>query len=64
MAEDIVYTPTEAAKLLKLSKVYVYRLIAQGKIPIIRIGRRVLIPKAELLEWLRERVINKEDWTR
>lgn len=52
-----VLTLAEAASLLRLSKATLSKL-ARGKVrgttplPVIRLGRRVLIQKTALLEWL------------
>jgi len=48
-------TPEEIGKRLKISRVFVYKLIRERKIPSIRIGRAVRIPNDKLQQWLRER---------
>lgn len=45
-------TPTEAAKLLSIGRTKMYSLLKSGKIPSIRVGRKILIPTAELEAWL------------
>lgn len=49
-------TPTlsveEAAKLLHVSRVSAYNAVSAGEIPSIRVGRRILIPTAALLQML------------
>ena len=44
MAEKTLYTVKEAAKLLPVSEVTLYRHTKNGDIPTTRIGRKVLIP--------------------
>lgn len=44
----VVYTVEEVRKVLRLSRNAVYEAIARGKIPHIRIGRKILIPAAAL----------------
>ena len=44
MEEKIVYTADEVGEVLHLSMPSVYKAIRVGKIPSIKIGRRVLIP--------------------
>lgn len=44
----LVLTVKEVQKLLGLSRGLVYQAIQSGQIPSIRIGRRVLIPRAAL----------------
>ena len=49
-------TPSEAAELLRTSRKAIYAMIERGQLPgIVRIGRRVLIREAELLDWLRQK---------
>lgn len=43
-----VYSVEEAAKLLGLSRNGAYDAVARGDIPSIRIGRKLLVPKAAL----------------
>ena len=52
--EHLVYSPDEARKLLKISRGLVYEAINTGRIPSIRIGRRILIPRSGL-----ERLLNE-----
>ena len=52
--EPIVYSPDEARKLLKISRGLIYEAINTGRIPSIRIGRRILIPRSGL-----ERLLNE-----
>jgi excisionase family DNA binding protein len=43
----------EAAEMLGLSRATLYNLLAAGtEIPVVRIGRSVRIPRAELEEWI------------
>ena len=44
----LVYTPREAACLLGLSRSSLYEAIRIGVIPALRVGRRLLVPKAAL----------------
>ncbi|MDD4877205.1 MAG: helix-turn-helix domain-containing protein [Dehalococcoidales bacterium] len=45
----------EAAKLLGLSRGAAYEFVRQGKIPCVRYGKRILIPRIKLME-----MINKQ----
>jgi excisionase family DNA binding protein len=48
----------EVAALLGLSRSEVYRMIESRELPCTRVGETsVRIPKAELVDWLRERTI-------
>ena len=46
--ERIVYTVTEAAEILGISRPTAFQGVERGEIPHIRVGRRILIPKAAL----------------
>jgi len=43
---------TDVAKALDLSKVRVYQLAIEGRLPCIRRGRRVLFPRVAWERWL------------
>ena len=49
--EDLpqMMTPLEVQAFLGLGRATVYSLIGEGKIPVRRIGRRLFIPKQELI---------------
>ena len=52
--ESLVYDVPTAGKLLNLSRATAYSLCAQGIIPTVRCGKRILVPKAALLAMLTE----------
>lgn len=45
---ELLLTVEEAARVLRLSRAFTYELIARGELPVIRFGRRVLIPREAL----------------
>jgi excisionase family DNA binding protein len=47
--ERLVLTVAEAGELLGISRAFAYELVARGELPVIRLGRRVVVPKAALL---------------
>ena len=47
-SERLTYTVREAAELLGLSKNSAYQACLKGEIPHLKIGKRILIPKAQL----------------
>ena len=49
-AEDdrLVLTVTEAAQLLKIGRSCAYEAVRNGQLPVIRMGRRRLVPRAAL----------------
>jgi excisionase family DNA binding protein len=48
IAERLTLTVEEAATLLGISRAFAYEAVNNGDIPSIRIGRRILVPKAAL----------------
>jgi excisionase family DNA binding protein len=57
----LVVTVTEAAELLGISRGLAYELARAGQLPSLRLGRRLIVPRAALLEWL-QRAARPEDW--
>jgi excisionase family DNA binding protein len=45
----LVFTVAEAGELLGISRAFAYELVARGELPVIRLGRRIVVPKAALL---------------
>jgi len=54
-SERLTYSIKETAQVLGLSRNSVYQGCLRGEIPSIRIGKRILIPKAALLKILEMR---------
>ena len=50
--DPLVLTPMETAKLLRIGRATVYEQIRCRAIPSIRMGRRILVPKAALIKML------------
>jgi excisionase family DNA binding protein len=50
--ERATYTVSEAAKVLGIGRNSAYEAIRQGQIPSIRIGARLLVPRAALERFL------------
>ena len=48
IAESLVYTIEEAAELLKIGRSGAYEAARRGDIPVLRIGRRWLVPRIAL----------------
>ena len=42
----------EAARLLGISRNLAYDLVRQGRLPHVRLGRRILVPRFGLEQWL------------
>lgn len=47
-----VMTAAEAAELIRLPRSSVYELARNGRIPFIRIGRRIFFIRGVLIQWL------------
>ena len=52
MTDDVFYTSTELAKLLKITQRTVYRLMERGDLPYYEIGRVKRFRKKEVEEYL------------
>ena len=52
--EDLPLTlnAREAAEILRISKSKVYELARTESFPAVRIGKRVVIPRDKLIEWM------------
>jgi excisionase family DNA binding protein len=55
LLRDGALSPDGAAEFTSLSRDEVDRAIDRGEIEIFKFGRRVLIPKRELVRWLAEK---------
>ena len=52
--DRLTYTLTEAAQRLGISRWLAYEAAHRGELPVCRIGRRMLVPRAALLRLLDE----------
>ena len=52
--EPKVITVERAGEILQISRASAYQAVALGEIPSIRIGRRLLVPRAKLMAMLGE----------
>lgn len=59
----VTLSVTEAAKSLGLSDRTITSLIAKGEIPVVRIGKRRLIPVDGLREWIASKTTAPTDTT-
>jgi excisionase family DNA binding protein len=50
--DRLVFTVTEAAYLINVSRAFAYELVARGELPSIRLGRRIVIPRIALQKLL------------
>ena len=56
--DRLVLSVAEAGELLGLSRAFAYELVARGELPVVRFGRRIVVPKAALLELLGSAVLD------
>ena len=54
MTEPLTVTVEEAGRLLGVSRGVAYEAARSGQLPTIRLGRRILVPRARLLELVGE----------
>lgn len=52
-ASVVLYKAHQVATLLGISRSQAYGMMATGRLPVVRIGRSVRVPKAALIEWIR-----------
>ena len=55
-ADRLVITVPEAGYLLGISRATAYVLASQGRIPVIKLGKRLVVPKAGLERMLDEAI--------
>ena len=51
----------EFSEVFRVSRATAYRMAAQGKIPSMRIGRRVIVSKKHLMSWLDQSISCEND---
>lgn len=52
---DVMSVP-EAAAFLRMGETHVWGLIRREGLPVIRLGRRVIVLRGQLMAWLEERM--------
>jgi excisionase family DNA binding protein len=51
----------EAGELLGISRAFAYELVARGELPVIRLGRRRLVPKVALVALVQGHGVKRPD---
>jgi excisionase family DNA binding protein len=46
--EQLVYTINETAQLLRIGRSKLYILINEGKLPVVKLGKRVLVKRTDV----------------
>jgi len=57
----LTFTVEETAKILGIGRNSAYEAVARGEIPVIRVGKRLLVPKAALEKLLSGRLLESKD---
>jgi excisionase family DNA binding protein len=50
--ENLTYTVDQTARMLGISRNSAYALVREGRIPALRLGKRIVIPRVKLQELL------------
>ena len=52
--DKIVYSISEVSKLLGVSRSYAYQMVKEKTLPVLDLGRRKVVPKIQLEEWIQK----------
>ena len=58
----LVYTVTQTAVLLGISRTHAYELVARGDLAHVRLGRRIVIPRHALEQLLSRPAVRPAAW--
>ena len=58
--EATLLTMDEVKKILKVGTNKVYELVAQKRIPSIKLGKSIRVPKKALLEWIEKETVEQQ----
>lgn len=59
--DKLLLRPAEAAELLGVSRSRLYALLAEGRLPVVRIGQTMRVPVRELERWIGEQTCSPAD---
>lgn len=59
--EKLVYSVDEMAATLDISRPKAFELVHRAGFPVVRVGRRLLIPRDGLEEWLKQQTKGGEE---
>lgn len=57
--DKIVYSISEVSKLLGVSRSYAYQMVKEKTLPVLDLGRRKVVPKIQLEEWIQKNTYMK-----
>lgn len=58
LGEVKLLTVAEVAKIMRLSKMTVYRMVNSGALPALKVGRSVRIPQSAVDDYLRDSFVD------
>jgi len=58
--ESVLLRPEEVAEILRIGRTRTFELLGSGELPVLRLGRVVRVPKAELNKWINEHILVRE----
>jgi excisionase family DNA binding protein len=56
VTEPLLMSVREAARLIGIGRDCTYCLIREGRLPAVRVGRRILVPRAALERWIDDQI--------
>lgn len=57
--EKLLLRPMEVAEMLGVGRSKAYQMMASGVLPVVRLGKSVRVPVAQLRAWLAEQLPDK-----
>lgn len=60
--KKLAYTVPEAAQLLGINHIKMYKLAKRSDFPSVQIGRRIVIPKSAFERWLENAAFDKQSY--
>jgi excisionase family DNA binding protein len=54
--DKLLLRPPEVAEVLGIGRSRVYELLAQGALPLVRVGRSIRVPTVELRRWVEDEI--------
>lgn len=58
----LMLSVSQVAKVLGISRTGAYDLVKENDFPSLTIGLRIVVPKEELILWIKNQIKNKEVW--
>lgn len=50
--EQMTYSIDEAARIIGVSKSFMYKLARNNEVPVLKLGKRLVIPKSRFIEFI------------